>query len=154
MTTKAKGFPENTLAVGLVVDSLNPIPAFRAKFTAPKLEGRLGQTIFLTENLVVTLDLRPKDDDDDITRRPNLVPARQPSWASNAMQTVRRHSGEIAAGALILGAGLLVGAAVASNFVTFGTDTPSIYRRLQAQPRWCRPPHAWRSEHRRSCSAV
>ena len=123
MTTQAKGFPESTLAVGLAVDSLNPIPAFRAKFTAPKLEGRIGQSLYYAENVTVTLDLRPKNDD-DITRRPNLAPARQPSWASGALQSVRKHGLEIAAGTLILGAVVLAGAAVASNFVTFGTDTP------------------------------
>ena len=125
MTTQAKGFPPNAIAVGIAADSLNPVPAFRAKFTSEKLEGRVGQALYIAQNLTITVDLRPKKDDDDITRRPNAAPAVHPGWLSSAVQSVERHGNQIAAGALVLGAGVLIGAAVASNFVTFGLDTPA-----------------------------
>lgn len=124
MTTQAKGFPPSAVAVGIAMDSSNPVPAFRAKFTSEKLEGRIGQTLYIAQNLTITIDLRPKKDDDDITRRPNTAPATHPGWLASAVQSVERHGDQIAAGALVLGAGILIGAAVASNFVTFGADTP------------------------------
>ncbi len=124
MTTQAKGFPPSAVAVGIAVDSLNPVPAFRAKFASDKLEGRIGQSLYIAQNVTVTIDLRPKKDDDDITRRPNAAPVARPGWLVGAARAIEQHGNQIAAGALVIGAGILIGAAVASNFVTLGADTP------------------------------
>ena len=123
LTTQGHGMPPSVVAVGIAADSSNPIPAIRAKFTAPKLEGKLGQHLFIAENITIIIDLRPRADDDDISRRPNPIPApvpqpvRQRAWYEGTVSFIERHGLEI-------GAGVIIVAAVASNFVTFGTDTP------------------------------
>ena len=71
LTTQAKGMPPSITAVGVAVDSSNPIPALRAKFVSAQLQGRLLRHLFIAENMTVIIDIRPRGGDDDITRRPN-----------------------------------------------------------------------------------
>ena len=124
MTLQARGMPPNIVSSGFVVDSSNPIPAYRIKLSYPKLEGKIGQHVFISENFTVTLDIRPRPEDRDPRQqpRPVLVPVRVPavqqnSWLEGTKVFVERHG-------LQIGAGVIIVAAIASNFVTFGADTP------------------------------
>ena len=130
-TTQAKGMPPSVTAVGVAADSSNPIPALRAKFVSAQLQGRLLRHLFIAENMTVIIDIRPRGGDDDITRRPNPgvavrpapAPARQ-HWYDSTVSFLDRNGRVIEAGVLVLGAAVVVTAAVGSNFVTFGADTP------------------------------
>ncbi len=124
MTINAHGAPPSLTSIGLAIDSDNPIPAMRFKFQAPKLQGRVGQHLYIAENIVITADLRPKPNDDDITRRPDparvgspvATPVATPQpWWNRAGQWVADHKVEI-------GVAVVVTAVVASNFVTAGAD--------------------------------
>jgi hypothetical protein len=140
MTTNAVGAPSNLVAVGVVLDSSNPMPAIRAKFTSPKLAGRLPPTIlYLAETLTVTLDLRVKPQrptGPDGVANGNFATIAPPA---NSMATTARASGQsgsvvaTAAGSskpwwdrpsiLLPGAAILVAATLASNVVTWGADS-------------------------------
>ncbi len=123
LTLNAHGAPPSLSSTGIAVESDNLIPALRFKFAAPTLQGKLGQHVYVAENFTVTVDLRPKADDPDITRRadpvrvaPRPVAIPQPEhWWQKAGTWVADHKVEI-------GVAVLVTAVVASNFVTVGAD--------------------------------
>ena len=123
LTLNAHGAPPNLSSIGFAVESDNPIPALRFKFTTPMLQGKLGQHVYVAENFTVTVDLRPKADDPDITRRPDPVRVPTPvavpqpeHWWQRAGNWVADHKVEI-------GVAVVVTAVVASNFVTVGADS-------------------------------
>ena len=125
MTVNAHGSPPSLSSVGMAVESDNPIPAMRFKFATPTLQGKLGRHLYVAENFTVTVDLRPKPNDPDITRRPDPVrvtpavpvPAAQPEqWWQKAGHWAWDHKVEI-------GVAVVVTAVIASNFVTAGADT-------------------------------
>ena len=139
MTTNAAGAPPNFVGVGVVMDSTNPMPAVRVKFTSPKLAGRLPPTIlYLAESLTITLDVRPKPrppagPDAVADRNFATIPAPARNFATIAPPQAQ--PGAVVATAagsdkpwwdrpsiLIPGAAILVLATLASNVVTWGAD--------------------------------
>ncbi|WP_284944981.1 LysM peptidoglycan-binding domain-containing protein [Acidisoma cladoniae] len=139
MTTNAVGAPPNLVAVGVAFDSGNPMPAIRAKFTSPKLAGRLPPTIlYVAETLTITLDIRMK-----MHKPPGPDAARARSFATvappaNNFATIAppqsqtgvqvATTGETSKAwwdnptVLLSGAAILVLATLASNVVTWGAD--------------------------------
>lgn len=123
VTLSAHGTAPSQTSFGVAADSSNPTPAVRFKFQWPKLQGRLGEHLYVADSVTLTVDLRPKtNDDDDITRRGlatapvrALVPTPQPWW--------QRTGNWIADHKIEVGVSVVVLAVVASNFVTAGADS-------------------------------
>lgn len=143
MTTNAIGAPPNMTSVGFIIDSSNPIPALRVKFTSPRLAGRLRPSmLYLAEAIQITLDLRPKPrkpSGPDATPNGNFAtiapPVRSMAPALAATAPAQSHP-DIAVttttglskpwwdrpSILLPTAAVLVVATLASNVVTWGAD--------------------------------
>jgi hypothetical protein len=139
MTTNAVGAPPNLVAVGVAFDSGNPLPAIRAKFTSPKLAGRLPPTIlYVAETVTITLDVRMKM---NRPSGPDAVAARNfatvappannfattaPAQSQTGVQVATTDGSSKAwwdrPSVLLPGAAILVLATLASNVVTWGAD--------------------------------
>lgn len=141
MTVNAVGMPPSMTAIGYVLDPTNPMPTIRAKFTSPKIEGRLRPTfLYLAENITVTLDIRPKL---PRPRGPDTAPANnfetiapplrsRPALASSGAPAHGTISAPDAGSShpwwdrpsiLLAGAAILTAATLASNVVTWGADS-------------------------------
>jgi LysM domain len=140
MTTNAVGAPPNLVSVGVAMDSGNPMPAIRAKFTSPRLAGRLPPSIlYVAETITITLDVRKKMNK---PTGPDAVASRSFATVAppaNNFATVAPPQGQpgvvvaTTAGSdkawwdrpsiLLPGAAILVAATLASNVVTWGADT-------------------------------
>jgi hypothetical protein len=86
MTINARGAPPSNIATGFVVDSTNPNPALRVKFSWPQLSGKLMPDIlYIATNLQIVLDIRKKiQPPQSPGAQPVTAPA--PNFATNAYQ--------------------------------------------------------------------
>jgi len=84
ITMNAVGAPSSNIATGVVVDSSNPNPALRVKFTWPLAQGKLVPDIlYIATNLQIVLDIRKKiQPPQSPGAQPVTAPA--PNFATNA----------------------------------------------------------------------
>ncbi|MCB8881028.1 LysM peptidoglycan-binding domain-containing protein [Acidisoma cellulosilytica] len=139
MTTNAVGAPPNMTAVGVVMDSSNPMPAIRVKFTSPRLAGRLPPTmLYLAEAIQITLDIRmkpKKPPGPDAVANGNFATIAPPVHNLTTAAPAQSRPSAVAVTAtgssrawwdrpsiLLPGAAILLLAVAASNVVTWGAD--------------------------------
>lgn len=126
LTVNAHGAQPSLASVGFAMSSDNLVPALRFKFRADTLKGKIGNHLFHAEDFTVTVDLRPKAQDPDNTRRPYPVPVPVPvrapvrapepeSWWQRTGHWAWDHRVEV-------GVTVAVAAYLASNYFTAGAD--------------------------------
>jgi hypothetical protein len=115
MTINANGAPPSLNSIGAAISSEDGLPVIRAKFKSPELKGRYLKFLYVSPELAITIDIKPKPEDPMITRRPQ--PVSEPAWYVGPVHFMAKYGLYIAGGALAT-------AVIATNFVTLGADTP------------------------------
>ncbi len=116
MTVNAKGAPPSLNSIGTAISSDDGLPVIRAKFKSPELKGKYLKFLYVSPELTITIDIKPKPDDPKITRQ--AQPVSEPVWYVGPVHYMAKYGLYIAGGALAT-------AVVVSNFVTLGADTPA-----------------------------
>ena len=115
MTINAKGAPPSLNSIGTAISSEDGMPVIRAKFKSPELKGKYMKFLYVSPEVTITIDVKPKSEDPRITRQ--AQPVSEPAWYVGPVHFVAKYGLYIAGGALAT-------AVVVSNFVTLGADTP------------------------------
>ncbi len=143
ITMNARGAPPSQVQTGVYIDTTNPNPALRVKFTWPQLMGPLApHYLFISTNLQVVVDIRkklnpPEGPQAQRAPAPNLAMGADPVAAPNLAMGASPTMGPaplVASAAesdrpwwdrksiLYTGAAIIVAASIATDIITLGLD--------------------------------